>query len=158
MTQVTYIPREPTDPAVMIWNGVEFPANVPIELDPVKHSYMVPIVDKWVDEKTGEVRSKATERRMAMAQIAKGNPSFRVDGEPIVERRRPGRRPNPKTPEEYRSHAQAWIAAAEDHEDLEQRWADEESLRERCGVGEDDISYLKPFFEAKHHELKKRAA
>jgi hypothetical protein len=157
MTKVTYIPADPTSPAVLSWNGIEFPANTPIELDPVRHSYMVPIVDKWVDEKTGEVRSKATEKRISMVEIAKTNPSFQVEGE-APPARKPGRPRTPKTSDEYRNYAQAWIAASEDHDDLAERWNDEEALRERCGVGDDDVSYLRPFFDAKHFELKKRAA
>jgi hypothetical protein len=152
MTKVTYVPPdEPGHPDVLKWNGVTFPANMPVELDPAKHSYLVPIVEKWTDPTSGEVRSKATEKLISMVEMAKTNPSFRVDGEMQV-RRLPGRPRIPRTSEEYRGHAMAWIAAAETIEDLE-KWEAEEQLRRRCDVGDEDISYLRPFYDAKHHEL-----
>jgi hypothetical protein len=158
MTKVTYIPRDPTDPAVMIWNGVKFPANVPVELDDKLHGYKVPLPKNSIDPATGEPRTKHYETWVTMAALAKGNPSFQVEGEAPAAARKPGRPRIPRTSEDYRAHAQAWIAAADNHEELEERWTEEEALRERCGVGDDDLSYLRPFFEAKHHELKKQAA
>ena len=160
MTKVTYVPREPTDPAVMIWNGVKFPANVPVELDPNNraHGYPVQTRKTITDPTTGREMFEYKDSWMFMAEIAKTNPSFQVEGEAPVAARKPGRPRVPRTSEDYRSHAQAWIAAADNHDELEERWTEEEGLRERCGVGDDDLSYLKPFFEAKHHELKKQAA
>lgn len=159
MTKVTYIPRDPGDPAMMIWNGIKFPANVPVELDPNNkaHGYSVPMPKHSIDPATGEPRTKHIETWVAMADLAKTNPSFQVEGEAPATRK-PGRPRTPRTSEDYRSHAQAWISAADNHEELEERWTEEEGLRERCGIGDDDLSYLKPFFEAKHHELKKQAA
>jgi hypothetical protein len=160
MTKVTYIPRDPTDPAVMIWNGVKFPANVPVELDDKLHGYKVPLPITRIDAATGRTLTQHRETWVTMAEQAKGNPSFYVEGEvPVVApKRHPGRPRIPRTSDDYRSHAQAWIAAADNHEELEERWTEEEALRERCGVGDDDMSYLRPLFEAKHHELKKQAA
>jgi hypothetical protein len=160
MTKVTYIPRDPTDPAMMLWNGVKFPANVPVDLDPKnrQHGYPVPLPTPKTDPVTGREMLEYKETWVSMIDQAKGNPSFQVEGEVPAAARKPGRPRIPRTSEDYRSHAQAWIAAADNHEELEERWTEEEGLRERCGVGDDDLSYLKPFFEAKHHELKKRAA
>ena len=157
MTKVTYSPpNEPGFPAVNLWNGVEFPANVPVELDPVKHSYSVIEVEKWVDEATGLIRSRGVERRKSMIEIAKGHPHFVVEGEALLPQRPQRGRPRlPKTSEEYRSHAMSWISSAEHMDDLE-RWNEEEDLRARCGCGDEDIGYLKPFFDAKHHELSKQ--
>ena len=158
MTKVTYIPRDPTDPAMMLWNGVKFTANVPVELDPKLHGYKVPLPKKMLDPATGRTLTEHVETWVSMIDQAKGNPSFQVEGEAPVAARKPGRPRTPRTSEDYRSHAQAWIAAADNHEELEERWTEEEALRERCEVGDDDLSYLRPFFEAKHHELKKQAA
>ena len=65
---------------------------------------------------------------------------------------RTGKGKAPKTPEEYRAHAMAWIVAARGMDDLE-RWDDEEALREKCGVGDDDLKFLQPHFDAKHKQL-----
>lgn len=160
MTKVTYIPRDPTDPAVMIWNGVKFPANVPVELDPKKlaHGYDVPLPRKITDPVTGREMLEYKETWVSMIDQAKGNPSFQVEGEVPAAARKPGRPRIPRTSEDYRSYALAWISAMEDVQDLAERWDAEETLRENIGVGEDDLKYLTPFFQAKHHELKKQAA
>lgn len=158
MTKVTYIPRDPTDPAMMIWNGVKFPANVPVELDPKLHGYKVPLPKKTLDAATGRTLTEHVETWVSMIDQAKGNLSFQVEGEAPVAARKPGRPRTPRTSEDYRSYCLAWVAATEDFQDLEERWKEEEALRERCEVGHDDLSYLSPFLEAKRHELKKQAA
>jgi hypothetical protein len=159
MTKVTYSPpNEPGAPASLIWNDITFQANVPVELDPDNraHGYLVPVVNRWFDPATQEPRTKATEKWMSMIDIARTNKSFIVEGEPI-QRRSPGRPRAPKTSDEYRDHARTWISAAEDVADLE-RWNEEQALREKCGVGDDDLAFLRPFFDAKLHELKGQAA
>lgn len=158
MTKVTYIPRDPGDPAMMLWNGVKFPANVPVELDPKLHGYKVPLPKKTLDPATGRTLTEHVETWVSMIDQAKGNPSFQVEGEAPVAARKPGRPRIPRTSEDYRSYALAWISAMEDVQDLAERWDAEDVLRENCGVGEDDLKYLTPFFQAKHHELKKQAA
>lgn len=164
MTKVTYVPQDRADPAVMPWNGIEFPANVPVELDPKNraHGYMQPTRKTIVDPVTGREMFEYKEVWVSMIEIAKNNPSFHVEGEAPAAARKPGRPRIPRTSEDYRSHAQAWISAATSetttYEELEERWTLETDLRQRCGCGEDDIAYLRPFFEAKHHELKKQAA
>jgi len=98
--------------------------------------------------------------RRSMVEIAKTNPTFLVEGEPVIRDRQPTRRGRPripKTSEEYRAHCIAWIETSEDHEDLAMRWEEEEEMRQRCQVGDDDVSYLRPMFDAKFHELKKQA-
>jgi hypothetical protein len=160
MTKVTYVPQDRADPSTSIWNEIKFPANVPVELDPKNrlHGYPVPTRKTIVDPATGREMFEYKETWVSMIELAKTNPSFQVEGEAPAAIRKPGRPRVPRTSEDYRSHAQAWIAAADNHEELEERWTEEEALRERCEVGDDDLSYLRPFFEAKHHELKKQAA
>lgn len=155
MTKVTYIPRDPTDPAVMIWNEVKFLANVPVELDPKnrQHGYPVPLPTPKIDPVTGREMLEYKETWVSMIELAKTNPSFQVEGEAMAVARKPGRPRTPRTSEDYRAHAQAWIAASDDFEEMIQRWEDEEPLRERCEVGDDDKSYLRPFFDAKIHQL-----
>jgi len=155
MTKVTYTPHDPTDPHMNIWNGIKFPANVPIELDPKNraHGYSVPLPTKKTDPVTGREMLEYKETWVSMIELAKTNPSFQVEGEAPALARKPGRPRTPRTSEDYRSHAQAWISASDDFEEMIQRWEDEEPLRERCEVGDDDKSYLRPFFDAKVHQL-----
>lgn len=162
MTKVTYVPpNEPGYPASTPWNDITFHANMPVDLDLAnkKHGYMVPIVEQWIDPVTQQKRTKAVEKWVSMIEIAKTNPAFQVEGEaPPATRRSPGRPRKPVDADEYRGYAMAWIAAADNHDELAERWNDEEALRGRCQVGDEDIAYLRPFFDAKHHELKRQAA
>jgi hypothetical protein len=160
MTKVTYIPSEPGDPAVKPIHGIKFPANVPVELDPKnrEHGYNQLVRTTKVDPVTGREMFEYKETWVSLIETLKGHHDFQIEGEATPAARKPGRPRIPRTSEDYRSHAQAWIAAADNHEELEERWTEEEVLRERCGVGDDDLSYLRPFFEAKHHKLKKQAA
>lgn len=154
MTKVTYVPREPTDPAVVTWNGVRFTANVPVELDPTIHTIVAPMPERTIVD--GQVRTIHHDRRVSMVEIAKGNPTFVVEGqEPAV--RKPGRPRIPKSAEEYRSYAQQWFATSNTAEELDERWNREADLREKCGCGEDDVEYLHAFFQAKHYELMQAA-
>jgi hypothetical protein len=152
VTKVTYTPTDPMAPIEMTWNDVKFRANIPVELDDIKHSYFVPRVKKWLDPVTQEPRSKAYEERVTMAEMARSNPSFTVEGSPPTQALRTGKAKPPKTPEEYRAHALAWILAAESIDDLA-RWNDEEALREKCGCGQDDQAYLQPHFDNKFKQL-----
>ena len=165
MVKVTYVPpNEPGFPASTVWNEITFHANMPVDLDPAnpKHGYMVPIVDRWIDPTTQEKRSKATEKWVSMIEIARSHAHFRVDGDPSTKAqeapRRSGRPRTPTTSDEYREYAIGWIGRGDDPVLLAERWNDEETLRQRCGVGDEDISYLRPMFDAKHHELKKQVA
>ena len=152
MARYAYTPRDPTSPSIMKWNGIEFRANVFIDFNPIKHSYFVPITRTWVDETSQRVMSVTTETRMSMLEIARSNPDFTIEGEEKGSVPRTGKGKAPKTPEEYRAHAMAWIVAAKGMDDLE-RWDDEEALREKCGVGDDDLKFLQPHFDAKHKQL-----
>jgi hypothetical protein len=151
-TKVTYTPRDPSSPAEMVWNGVKFRAHVPVELNPVKHSYFIPIVKKWVDPLTQRTMSLATEERVLMVDVARGNADFVVEGSEPTVAPKAGKAKPPKTSEEYRAHAVAWINAAQSIDDLE-RWNDEEQMRETCGCGEDDERFLQPMFDAKFKQL-----
>lgn len=156
--KVTYRPIEPTDPAFIEWNNIRFDANVPVDLDAANkaHGYMIPMpIERIID---GEVRTLHKEKWVPMIELAKGNPAFEV-GEPAASAPpRKGRPPAPKTPEEYRAHAQRWIVAITDPDDLATRWGSEQELREKCGCGEDDVAWLNQFYEQRHQMLTALAA
>ncbi len=151
--KVTYIPGD-GDPIRTVWNGVVFEANIPVELTD-KNTIINDQVHR-VDMPDGSYRTVTRQHRLSMIELAKHNPSFQVEGEPIPERK-PGRPRIPKSPDEYRSFAQEWIARASDPKQMDARWDKEEELRTTIGVGDEDVSYLRPFFHAKQSALKHEA-
>lgn len=77
---VTYLPLNPTDPNVVKWNGVTFRANVPMALN----EFHYVIIDKphEIPQGDGTIRTITKQTKVAMVELAKGNPSFKVDGFP----------------------------------------------------------------------------
>jgi hypothetical protein len=82
---VTYIPLEHAgghfDPPVIKWNGITFRANVPVKLDadnPDHH--IMQLLPRTFPGTNGEVLTKHVECKVFMGEVAKGNPSFSVDG------------------------------------------------------------------------------
>jgi hypothetical protein len=154
MTKVTYVPQSASDPHVKPMNGINFPANVPVELDPKNraHGYNQLVRIEKEDPVTGRKMYEYKETWVSLIETLKGHSDFQIEGEaPAV--RKAGRPRSPKTPDEYRSYAQGWISGSEDADELLQRWDDEANLREKIGVGDDDVSYLRPFFDARLHLL-----
>lgn len=128
--QITYVPG-PEDAASTKWHGYTFHANVP---KTVTHAGLI--------------------------EQAKGNKFFRVgafdpakDAVKIAEQG-----PAPRTPEQYRSHAVEWFKTAKSVEELDNTWIAEEKLREKCGVGTDDLDYLLHLFQPRRAELRKMAS
>lgn len=165
--KVTYRPGDGA-PVNTTWNGVRFTANVPVvlSLDNPRHFIEVPM-PKVVETEDGTYATRTMTARVSMIESARGNHQFEVEGHkravlPVAAGHKP------RTPEEYRGWAQAWFASAgtmdpdttEEDEiqtsrQMLERWDDEEALRERIGVGEDDLAFLKPFFDMKVLELKR---
>lgn len=84
---------------------------------------------------------------------AKLNPWFKVAGEKAAAKADPSA--PPKTAEEYRGFAIAWINAATTSGEMSERWEKEGALREACGVGSDDLDLLGGTFNPKLEKLKK---
>jgi hypothetical protein len=80
-TKVTYIPLNPTDPNVTVWNGVKFFANVPVTLDPARHFVIAPLPKEHVLP-DGTVQTRHSDGKVSMIDLAKSNPSFQVEGFP----------------------------------------------------------------------------
>jgi hypothetical protein len=151
MVQAVYVPRENGDPIKTTLHGIPCRAHVPFD-----------ITDKFGDVQeqarrtlaTGQVVNETVTRRIPLEELIRGSTHFEVVGEKQEgEARRPGRPAKPKNDEQYRAYALAWIREAEDAEVMATRWAGEEALRVKCGVGEDDIELIKPFYDAKHSAL-----
>jgi hypothetical protein len=161
--KVTYRPG-PEDRARTIWNGITFTANQPVvlSLDNPRH-FVENDVPKSISTEDGEIRTQTRRVRIFMGELAKTNTHFEVEGFPRAIKNLPeGRRP--QTSDEYRSWAQTWFAEAGDedeHPDAPQtpremleRWDDEDAMRDRCGCSDEDIEFLKPFFDMKVSMLK----
>ena len=149
---VAYIPGD-GDPNKVVWNGVEFRANVAIELPSTKTVRVS--VRKEYQTPEGDLRSRSVDQFIPMIELAKGNPSFSVDG--VQSARRMGSARLPVDNDQYRGYALAWIRDATSLSQLTQRWDAEESLRDRCGCDTKDIQWLRPFLEARREEVREAA-
>lgn len=150
--EVTYVPGD-GDPIRVKWAGLEFKAHIPT-IVPLDHTISVPI-RKSTELPDGTMQSKNVETRVSLVHLARGNPSFTVDG--VRADRKVGTERVPTNSDEYRGYAIAWIAASSNATQMDTRWDAEADLRELCGVDEKDISYLRPFFEARHMQTKAAA-
>lgn len=74
------------DGPVIKWNGVTFHANVPVLLDPERHFVLID-KPKILEQSDGSIRTITRETRVSMIELAKGNPSFKVDGCPRAKRK-----------------------------------------------------------------------
>lgn len=155
----------PDDKAKTVWNGVTFMAGTPvtISLDNPRH-YVAVDMPHQIDMPDGTYTTRTVHKKIFMGELAKGMPTFELEGHPrFIKKLIEGRKPQSSA--EYRSWCQEWIAGAGDEDSeiqsarqLLERWDDEEAMRERCGVGDDDVLFLKPFFDMKASMLKKHMA
>lgn len=78
--QVVYRPLD-GDPHSTVWNGIKFQANVPVELDRRNPAHFIEqLLPKQITSQNGEVQTKHAPAKVFMGDLAKGNPSFEVDG------------------------------------------------------------------------------
>lgn len=129
---VTYKPG-PGDPAETVWKGHKFAANTPRPVAVV-------------------LGADGNADPHSMIELAKGNPFFEVEGHDKKDLRAAG---EPKTPEAYKAYAVDWFKKAKSADDFETRWDSEEEMRERAGVGTDDLEWLASLSEPRLAELKK---
>jgi hypothetical protein len=143
--EITYFPGE-GDPVRTTWNGLTFAAHVPTKVSK-KHTVLVPM-PQTTQMPDGTMQTRHIEKRIAMAELARNNPHFMVNGERAAMPDKHKVRV-PESPDEYRGYAMRWIAGSTDASSMDVRWTAEQALRDRCGVNDSDIAYLRPFFEAK---------
>ena len=124
--QITYLPAE-GDPTSVKWMGHMFHANVP-----------------------------KTVTNAALIEKAKTNKFFKIGAfDPATDAVKVEETTEPKTPEQYRAHAVAWLKRIKSVDALDLKWQSEETLRIACEVGSDDIEYLMSLIEPKRAELRK---
>ena len=81
IVQVTYRPLD-GDPHTTVWHGIKFEANVPVELDRNNRAHHIEqLLPKSIVGTNGESLTKHVPSTMFMGDLARGNPSFDVDGE-----------------------------------------------------------------------------
>lgn len=158
--EITYIPQN-GDPVRTTWNGIHFPAHIPVKVPrTVTIAVPMPIQTKGADgelingivQPDGSIQTRHVERKVPLVELAKGNPLFSVNGAAPAEAKK-GQARVPDTPDQYRGYAIRWIAASTNAKDMDARWNAEVDLREKCGCNDEDIGYLRPFFEARHDQL-----
>ncbi|HEX4828307.1 MAG TPA: hypothetical protein VFV12_08780 [Xanthobacteraceae bacterium] len=148
--EITYIP-ENGDPVRVRWNGLEFTAHVARKIP--RTMTVLSLIRKETDMPDGTTQSRAVEKRVPLVELAKGNCRFMVNGKkPQAVGGGEGQR-TPKTASEYKGYALEWIAGSTQATAMDARWNAEEPLRDKCEVGDDEIRYLRPFFEARHEAL-----
>lgn len=151
--EITYIPG-PDDPAKALCYGIEFRANVPVT---VPYSKTVEaLIRKETAGPEGEIRSRGVATRISVVELARGNPSFAVDGV-LPPERKMGNQRLPTDADQYRGYALGWIRTASTLRQLDQRWEGEEALREKCGCESKDMGFLAPFLEMRREQLKEVA-
>ena len=148
-SEITYIPG-PQDLPRVKWHNIEFKAHVPVKVRNTD-GYLVPLRQEALTA-DGDVRAKSPERKVTYVELARGNPSFSVNGEAPFSRTE-GKSRTPDSPDAYRGYAINWIARSNDAATMDARWQAEADLRERCGCDDNDLMYLRPFFEAQHDRV-----
>lgn len=123
---ITYRP-DPGDNATTVWNGHTFEANKPKRIN---HTGMI-------------------------AQ-ARTNRFFEVEGQMPTSATGPqSENAVPTDSDGYRRYAIEWFRTVRSSAGMKARWNAEESLRQSCGVGSDDLEYLDKLYSPRMAELEK---
>lgn len=96
------------------------------------------------------VRIKSAEH----VEAARGNKFFHVGSGEMAD---DGPRKQPKTAMEYRAHVVDWLKNIRTIDDLAAAWSADRMLREKCEVGEDDVSFLGTLVEPKLRQIRQEA-
>ena len=126
--QVTYLP-DPEDPPQVKFAGHTFSANTP---------------------KTIELAKSVVER-------LRNNRFFKVGAfDPKTDTVKAQPITVPKTADEYQVHAVKWFKDVQSLHEFDERWTFEETLRQACEVGAEELDYLAHLARARRGELKKK--
>jgi hypothetical protein len=126
--QVTYLPG-PEDPPQVAFGGHVFNANLPKRVDMPR---------SWLE-------------------MVRGNKFFKVGAfDPTRDAVKAQEQTEPRTADEYKAHAVAWFKKVQSLQEFDALWRDEEELRQRCGVGAEDLDYLGSLSRPRRGELKKK--
>jgi hypothetical protein len=145
---ICYEPEDGGDPST-IMGGMKFRANIPVEVERTRTVLQL-LVEKR-ELKDGTIVTQGVEKRIPLAEVLRGNRFFRVDGVKITVKA--GVERVPDDPGTYRGYCQNWMRMAISAKELADRWSAEAVLRDKCGLAEQDLAYLMPFYEARHEML-----
>ena len=144
-----YVPGEGA-PATVSAYGRKWRANVPIELSD-KDTYLI-METVATQAGDGSTVRTARERQVPITEIMAGNPQFQL-GDERKEAAQPITADQVETALDYRRYVKQWLTEETRVEELKQRWEDDEGLRERAGVGDDDVKFLRTFVSGRVREL-----
>jgi hypothetical protein len=161
--EITYLPGD-GDPPFTECYGIKFPAHVPVKVkgtQTVEGSLPIrtKVDGRWIDgimQPDGTLQTRHVARRIPAVVLAKRNPGFSVNGAPPFPRKYGSAR-LPTDSEQYRGYATRWINEATDAATMDMRWVGEAALRAQCGCTASDEEWLRPFFEARHYQVKAAA-
>ena len=126
--QVTYLP-DPEDQPQTKFAGHTFSANTP----------------------------KVVELPKSVVERLRGNRFFKVGAfDPKTDTVKAQPILVPKTAEEYQVHAVKWFKDVQSLHEFDERWTQEEALRQACEVGAEELDYLGHLARARRGELKKK--
>ena len=152
--KIIYTPGE-GDPATTTAYGRRWRANVPIEMSENDGYTVMESVRSQAMDGTSVLTTR--ERKISILELARGNPSFQVGDEP---QQTVARRLEPDDVEDaanYRKYAMQWFPDETSVAGFQQRWEDEEGMRERCGVTDEDVKFLTTSIKIRLHELERAA-
>jgi len=155
---VCYVPQNDDDRPRTRVGSIVFLANVPVELNRGNpQHYVEQLLGVRGETSDGATIIKHSPKKVFLGDVLKENPSFTIDGVAPAGARRDRAGVKPRMPTDdrtYRGHAMAMINNSESTAALSQWWESERDLREKCGVTDEDVAFLRPFLEARFAVLK----
>lgn len=150
----TYVPPD-GEAASTVAYGRKWRANVPVDLP---DDAAIPCMESVrTTNPDGTVILTTVTRLIPIIELMRGNSSFQVGDEPTQQVERRLAPDDVETAPDYRRYALQWFAEETSVKGFQERWEDEEGMRERAGVTDDDINYLKTFMGPRLHELQTAA-
>ena len=130
MARITYTPGEGEQPTTRC-HGITFKANVPTEVPSGKMTTQIVSVRKeTADGRTVLVTNET--KQIPLWELLVGNPQFYVDGQANAKAVKPS--PKIESAEDYEAYAMRWIDDQLDVKAMDQRWDEEEAMREELSI------------------------
>ena len=126
---VTYLPAV-EDPVQTRFAGHTFHANLP----------------KTIDMKTSFFERLRGNRFFKVGPFDAAKEAVKLSEQPK----------QPRTSDEYKVHAVRWFKSVQNLHEFDDRWVAEETLRQDCDVGADDLDYLMSLARPKRGDLEKK--
>jgi len=138
MARITYTPGE-GDPHTTRCHGITFKAHVPTEVPDGKMTTQIVTKRTTTADGRSVLVTNETEQ-INLWKLLVGNPQFYVDGQANAKAVKPS--PRIESAEDYEAFARSWIDAQTDVKVMDQRWDDEEAMREELSIPENMLNRL----------------